>query len=166
VNKWWLLLLAFPVLAADLQREARWANEIEDAILVGEPEWLQSGDHRFLAIYTEAEGEARHGAVLLMHGSGVHPDWPEVINPLRERGLVRFKHPQDPFDLVGPGTALAERFAPVAEQLAADEARIVEELNAAQGSPQDIGGYYRPDPDRAAAAMRPSAALNGIIEAI
>ena len=62
--------------------------------------------------------------------------------------------------------ALAERFAPVAEQLAADEARIVEELNAAQGSPQDIGGYYRPDPDRAAAAMRPSAALNGIIEAI
>ena len=43
---------------------------------------------------------------------------------------------------------------------------IVEELNAAQGSPQDIGGYYRPDPDRAAAAMRPSAALNGIIEAI
>lgn len=85
MNKWWLLLLAFPVLAADLQREARWANEIEDAILVGEPEWLQSGDHRFLAIYTEAEGEARHGAVLLMHGSGVHPDWPEVINPLRER---------------------------------------------------------------------------------
>ncbi|MGB5261504.1 MAG: alpha/beta fold hydrolase [Gammaproteobacteria bacterium] len=85
MNKWWLLLLAFPVLAADLQREARWANEIVDAILVGEPEWLQSGDHRFLSIYTKPVGEVRHGAVILVHGSGVHPDWPEVINPLRER---------------------------------------------------------------------------------
>ena len=34
----------------------------------------------------------------------------------------------------------------------------------AQGSPQDLGGYYRPDPARAAAAMRPSKTLNGIIE--
>jgi isocitrate dehydrogenase len=61
---------------------------------------------------------------------------------------------------------LAERFAPIAEKLAANEARIVDELDAAQGAPQDIGGYYRPDPESAEAAMRPSSSLNEIIEAI
>jgi len=54
---------------------------------------------------------------------------------------------------------LAARFAPLAERLAADEAVIVEELNGVQGSPVDIGGYYRPDPARVEAAMRPSATL-------
>ena len=48
--------------------------------------------------------------------------------------------------------ALQAQFAGVAEQLAANEDRIVSELNAAQGSPQDIGGYYRPDPVRAGGA--------------
>ncbi len=55
---------------------------------------------------------------------------------------------------------LAARFAPLAERLAADEAAIVAELAEVQGAPVDIGGYYRPDPDRAAEAMRPSATLN------
>jgi isocitrate dehydrogenase len=63
-------------------------------------------------------------------------------------------------------TALAARFAPVAEALGANEERIVEELNAAQGPPQDIGGYYRPDVARAERAMRPSAAFNEIIDGI
>ncbi|NNL65583.1 MAG: NADP-dependent isocitrate dehydrogenase, partial [Myxococcales bacterium] len=62
--------------------------------------------------------------------------------------------------------ALAERFAPVAKALAENEERIVAELNEAQGSPQDLGGYYRLDPARAEAAMRPSASFNAIIDAI
>ncbi|MDT8340853.1 MAG: NADP-dependent isocitrate dehydrogenase, partial [Longimicrobiales bacterium] len=62
--------------------------------------------------------------------------------------------------------ALAERFAPVAAALAANEEKILSELEAAQGSPQDLGGYYRPDADRAEAAMRPSATLNGILAAV
>ena len=53
--------------------------------------------------------------------------------------------------------ALAERFKPLAERLSENEERIVEELAAVQGESVDIGGYYRPDPERAAAAMRPSA---------
>jgi isocitrate dehydrogenase len=61
---------------------------------------------------------------------------------------------------------LAARFAPIAEKLAANEDKIVEELNSAQGPPQDIGGYYRPDVARAEKAMRPSATLNGIIDSI
>ena len=58
---------------------------------------------------------------------------------------------------------LAGHFAPIAEQLAANEAKIMADLDAAQGSAVDIGGYYHPDPDKVAVAMRPSATLNAII---
>ena len=55
---------------------------------------------------------------------------------------------------------LAARLGPLAQRLAAAESAIVDELNGVQGASVDIGGYYRPDPGRAAAAMRPSATLN------
>jgi len=61
---------------------------------------------------------------------------------------------------------LAERFAPVAAQLAASEARILGELISAEGRPVDIGGYYYPDPFRTSQAMRPSATFNSIIDAL
>jgi len=57
-------------------------------------------------------------------------------------------------------------FAPVAEALVKDEEKINQELIAAQGQPQDIGGYYSPVDRLAAAAMRPSATLNNIIDAL
>ena len=56
--------------------------------------------------------------------------------------------------------ALAAAFAPLAEKLAAEEATIVAELNGVQGSPADIGGYYRPDDAKASTVMRPSSTLN------
>ncbi|MFD0359266.1 NADP-dependent isocitrate dehydrogenase [Streptomyces sp. NPDC127110] len=55
---------------------------------------------------------------------------------------------------------LAAAFAPLAKTLAEQETAIVAELNAVQGSPADIGGYYQPDPAKAAEVMRPSATLN------
>ena len=58
------------------------------------------------------------------------------------------------------------RFAGVAQQLAADEDKIVQELNDAQGQPVDIGGYFHPDEEMTAKAMRPSATLNAIVDAI
>ncbi len=61
---------------------------------------------------------------------------------------------------------LAARFAPVAEALTASEAKILEELDRAQGPAQDLGGYYRPDPERAGRAMRPSGTFNEIIDSI
>lgn len=64
----------------------------------------------------------------------------------------------------GEDGELAARFAPVAQQLAAQEAVIAAELLAAQGSPVDLGGYYLFDDAKAAAAMRPSATLNAIID--
>ncbi|MBT2403225.1 MULTISPECIES: NADP-dependent isocitrate dehydrogenase [unclassified Streptomyces] len=55
---------------------------------------------------------------------------------------------------------LAAAFAPLAKTLAEQEQTIVAELIAVQGSPADIGGYYQPDPAKAAAVMRPSASFN------
>jgi len=55
---------------------------------------------------------------------------------------------------------LAQRFGALAQRLADDEQTIVSELDAVQGSPVDVGGYYRPDPERAAAVMRPSATFS------
>lgn len=70
-----------PLMASDLQREARLADEIVDSILDGDAEMLEADGHEFLSIYTEAE-EAK-GAVIIMHGRGFHPDWAEVVQPLR-----------------------------------------------------------------------------------
>ena len=61
---------------------------------------------------------------------------------------------------------LAAAFAPIAQQLTDAEAEIVAELNAVQGSPVDIGGYYHPDEAKVAAVMRPSATLNAVIDAL
>lgn len=58
---------------------------------------------------------------------------------------------------------LAAAFAPLAEKLAADEEKIVAELISVQGSPAEIGGYYRPDDAKTDAVMRPSATLNAAL---
>jgi isocitrate dehydrogenase len=57
-------------------------------------------------------------------------------------------------------------FTPIAEKLTASEKQIVAEMIAVQGKPTDIGGYYRPDDQKASAALRPSKTLNGILDAI
>jgi isocitrate dehydrogenase len=58
---------------------------------------------------------------------------------------------------------LAKHFKPIAEKLRANESKIVAELDAAQGKPVDIGGYYHADAAKVAQAMRPSATFNAII---
>jgi isocitrate dehydrogenase len=61
---------------------------------------------------------------------------------------------------------LKSRFSPVAEQMAENERKIVDELNAAQGQSVDIGGYYHPNKELTSQAMRPSATLNGILTSV
>ncbi len=61
---------------------------------------------------------------------------------------------------------IAERFRALAEALLEAEDQIVDELNAVQGEPADVGGYYAPDPALARAAMRPSATFNSILESL
>ena len=68
----------------DLAREQRLGEQIIDAILDGDPVWLEDrvAKRKFLSIYTPAEDDAR-GTVVLMHGRGMHPDWADVIAPPR-----------------------------------------------------------------------------------
>jgi isocitrate dehydrogenase len=61
---------------------------------------------------------------------------------------------------------LKKQFAPIAKELESKVEVILEEIKAAKGRAQDIGGYYRPDPARVKAAMRPSATLNKILESV
>ncbi len=58
---------------------------------------------------------------------------------------------------------LKAQFTPIAEELTANEAKIVAELIAVQGKPADIGGYYQPDDAKASAALRPSVTFNAIL---
>ncbi|GKS57269.1 isocitrate dehydrogenase [Nitrospira sp.] len=61
---------------------------------------------------------------------------------------------------------IAEKFTKIAKDLSDNEKKIDGELLAAQGKPQDVGGYYHPDDAKAFRAMRPSATLNAIIDGI
>ena len=61
---------------------------------------------------------------------------------------------------------LQSRFSSIAGELLVNENKILEELDAAQGDPVDIGGYFMPDDQKASEAMRPSQTLNKIISDI
>ena len=69
--------------ASDLAKEKRWAEQIIDAIFDGDPITLKDGDVEFLAIYTPSATDKTVDAAILMHGLGVHPDWDQVVRPLR-----------------------------------------------------------------------------------
>ena len=80
-------LLALPPAMADgpdLAREQRLAEQTVDAILDGEPVYLTTSDNtRFLAIEMQADAGLQHGAAIILHGRGMHPDWTQVAAPLR-----------------------------------------------------------------------------------
>lgn len=63
-------------------------------------------------------------------------------------------------------TALQAKFAPLATALSTQEQIIIAELINAQGSAQELGGYFRPDADKVSQAMRPSATFNAALAAI
>ena len=63
-------------------------------------------------------------------------------------------------------TDLQTRFAGVARELGRNETKIIDELNAAQGHPVDLGGYFRPDRKKTTQAMRPSPTFNAIVDSI
>jgi len=112
------LALCLPtVQASDLDKEQRWADQIVDSLIEGEAEWLQAGEVKFLAIYTEAD-EPSARAALVLHGIGAHPDWPQVVYPLRT-GLPA--HGWSTLSLqmpVLPNDASSEDYAPLFDEVA------------------------------------------------
>ncbi|MCG6872283.1 MAG: alpha/beta hydrolase family protein [Gammaproteobacteria bacterium] len=78
------MLFALPgAWASDLAKEKRWADQVMENLFDGEAVWLQAGELKFLGLLTEA-AEPK-GAVVVMHGVGIHPDWQTIVNPLRVR---------------------------------------------------------------------------------
>jgi pimeloyl-ACP methyl ester carboxylesterase len=77
------LLIVQLVYATDEEKEKRWATQISDSLLTGDAVELPRKSGKFLAIYAENQRSKAYGAVILIHGMGAHPDWPEVIHPLR-----------------------------------------------------------------------------------
>ncbi|MBT5651470.1 MAG: NADP-dependent isocitrate dehydrogenase [Nitrospina sp.] len=61
---------------------------------------------------------------------------------------------------------LKAKFTAIAKELESNLDKIIGELDGAQGKPKDIGGYYKPDSAKVAAAMRPSATFNGILDSL
>jgi pimeloyl-ACP methyl ester carboxylesterase len=70
-------------LASDLEKEKRWASQIVDFLMDGDAVYLDDGRSEFLALETSAEDAPTQRAAVIMHGTGVHPNWPTVVLPLR-----------------------------------------------------------------------------------
>jgi len=103
--------------ASDLDKEKRWADQIVDSLIDGEAEYLKAGDVEFLAIYTEAE-EPTGRAALVLHGIGVHPNWSQVVYPLRT-GLPSLGWSTLSLQMpVLPNEAAHEEYAPLFEEVA------------------------------------------------
>ena len=110
-------------------------------------------------------GEALDAATEKLLDAGKSPS--RKVKELDNRGSHFYLAMYWARELAGSSDAdLAAKFAPLADQLEANEAKIVDELNAVQGVAVDIGGYYMPTFSKAAAAMRPSETLNSLLLAL
>jgi len=70
---------------SDLDKEHRWREQILSSLMLGRDIELSAGGVKFLALYTAEQTKTHKGAVILIHGRGAHPAWPDVIEPLRIR---------------------------------------------------------------------------------
>jgi len=77
-----LIFVTMPLYATDKAREQRWIDQTVDAIFYGNPVYLETGEHRFLGIYTESQIQNDKGMIVL-HGTGFHPNWGQVVQPVR-----------------------------------------------------------------------------------
>src|SRR3990172_8219230 len=71
--------------AGDIDREweAEIAENLDENTSDGEVIWCQAANSRFLTLYTGQTANHAKGAAIILHGMGAHPDWPQVISPLR-----------------------------------------------------------------------------------
>lgn len=75
--------LAHSALASDLAKEKRWSEQIVEFLVDGEAEWLDVDGQQVLSIYTESATDSTRGGVIVAHGSGAHPNWQDVVHPVR-----------------------------------------------------------------------------------
>jgi len=77
-----LLFAVSSAYATSVEKELRWKQQVVGDLFDGEPITLNDGNLDFLGLLTEVD-PAKDRAVLVLHGVGAHPDWPQVVNPLR-----------------------------------------------------------------------------------
>ena len=80
-----LLVLACPILslAYNDNYERRIAKQLAEGRAEQEVVWCEAGGRKFIALYQGYITDQPQGAVIILHGMGAHPDWPQVVNPLR-----------------------------------------------------------------------------------
>ncbi len=69
----------------DYEREERLAQEAIAGLFDGEVVYLNDGSREFLSLFSVADDANLNAAFILLHGRGFHPDWPQVVGPLREK---------------------------------------------------------------------------------
>ncbi|HIO91469.1 MAG TPA: DUF3530 family protein [Leucothrix mucor] len=77
-----LVMISGASSASDKDKEKRWASQVVESLMDGDSVYLSDGKDDFLALDMPAEEKSEIG-MLVMHGIGIHPDWPQVVNPLR-----------------------------------------------------------------------------------
>ncbi len=131
--------------------------------------WDSLGEFLALAVSIEELGEKNANAKLTRIGQALDAATTKLLNenksPLRKAGeldnrgshyyLARYWA-----ESLADDPELGSTFKPLADTLASNEQQILAEIDATQGHPADLGGYYFPDDTKADAAMRPSATLN------
>ncbi len=68
---------------SDQAKEKRWEEQIVPTLMVGEAVKLKAAGTKFLALYAPNTNKTLYGGVILIHGIGAHPAWPQIIEPLR-----------------------------------------------------------------------------------
>ncbi|MEJ2142708.1 MAG: alpha/beta fold hydrolase [Gammaproteobacteria bacterium] len=93
MHKTWLKITLFCLFclfslatrASDTAKEKRWADQIVDSIMVGDAEWLTVGKQKVLALYSEQSTEKPRGGAIVLHGIGAHPNWDQIVRPVRSQ---------------------------------------------------------------------------------
>ena len=85
-NKYVALILSIalvaPGFASDLGKEQRWREQVADSIMDGEEVDVMVDGHGVFGIYTESANDSTKG-MIVVHGTGVHPNWTQVVQPIR-----------------------------------------------------------------------------------
>ena len=121
------LSFSFGVTASDLAKEQRWADSIEATLMDGETIMLNDGKSEFLSIFTEA-GEDQQRAAIIMHGTGIHPDWQQVIKPLRVGLTDHGWHTLSIQMPILPNDAEYPEYAPLYEEVAPRISAAIKQL--------------------------------------
>ncbi len=150
-------------------------KHVQQLVEEGHLRWDSLGEFCALAASLEHLAQAKDNAKAAVLGTALDAATEKLLDEnksprrkvgeLDNRGSHFFiaKYWAEALAAQGDDAALKAHFAPIAEALTANEAKIMDELNAAQGAAVDLGGYFRTDAAKVADAMRPSATLNGII---